>query len=155
MEPFTVIAALIFTIPVLALIGGIVGGILKARGRQRLAELVQRERIAAIERGIDPSRLPPAPMLEDEANRLSALVSMNAHLTPTNAQKAQGFLVTGVIMLSLAIGLILMLLFLPDARANGAWAAGLLPLSIGVALLVCAFIVRRSPDQDRKGTPKP
>jgi hypothetical protein len=143
----TVVAALIFVIPVLAVIGGIVGGILKARGRLRLIELMQRERIAAIERGIDPSKLPPLPMLDVDFQKIAALV-------PTNAQKAQGFLVTGVVLLGCSIGLTLMLLLLPESRANSAWAAGLMPFAIAVALLVAALIVRRTPDDDRTGNPK-
>jgi hypothetical protein len=144
---FAVVAALIFMIPVLAVVGGIVGGILKARGRLRLMELVQRERIAAIERGIDPSKLSPLPVLDVDFQKIAALL-------PTNKQKAQGFLITGVVLLGCSIGLTLMLLLLPDPRANSAWAAGMMPLAIAVALLVAALIVRRTPDDDRTGGPR-
>ena len=46
-------------IPIVAIIGGITAGIVKTSMRQRMVELAQKERIAAIERGIDPERLPP------------------------------------------------------------------------------------------------
>ncbi len=134
---FTILVALIFTIPVIAVTGGIIGGILKAQGRQRLAELIQRERIAAIERGIDPGKLPSLPA--EVGLDLRAVAS----LMPTPAQKAQGFLVSGIVLLGIAVGLIAMLLLLPDAAANRAWAAGLIPLSLGVALVVASFIVRQ------------
>ncbi len=146
-HPFTIIAVLVFMIPVLAVIGGIIGGILKAQGRQRLAELIQRERIAAIEHGIDPGKLPPLPVLDRDFKSIVALM-------PSDAQRAQGFLITGVVLLGTSIGLILMLLLLTDPRANHAWAAGLLPLAIAIALLVSARIVRRSAGGDRTEDPK-
>ena len=46
-------------IPIVAITGGIVVAVVRALGRQRMIELAQRERIAAIERGVDPSKLPP------------------------------------------------------------------------------------------------
>ena len=144
---FTIIAALIFAIPVVAVIGFIIGGILRAQGRQRLAELVQRERIAAIERGIDPSKLPSLPV--EGGPDLRAVVS----LLPTPAQRAQGFLVSGIVLLAIAIGLIAMLLLLPDPHANRAWAAGLIPFSLGVALVASSFIVGRGVGNDRPGGP--
>ncbi len=144
---FMIIAILVFMIPVLAVIGGIIGGILKAQGRQRLAELIQRERIAALEKGIDPSKLPPLPVLDRDLKSIVALM-------PTDAQRARGFLITGVVLLGASIGLIVMLLLLTDARHNQAWAAGLLPLSIAIALLVSARIVRRSAGGDQNGGPK-
>ena len=143
----TIIAVLIFMIPVVAVIGGIIGGILKAQGRQRLAELVQRERIAAIERGIDTSKLPslPAEVGPDIRTVMSLLPS---------PEKAQGFLVSGIVLLAIAIGLIAMLLLLPDPQANRAWAAGLMPFCLGVALVVSSFIVRQGTGDDRSGGPK-
>jgi hypothetical protein len=138
-----VIAALVFAIPVLAIMGGIIAGILKAQGRRRLVELIQRERIAAIERGVDPSKLPPPPTLDIDAASVATLVRS---FRQSNAQKAQGFLITGLIILATGIGLSLMLLLLPDEEANRAWATGILPLSVGIALIVSSAIVRRGPD---------
>ena len=48
----------LFAIPIITIIGGIAIGIIRAIGEQRLLELAQRERIAAIERGLDPTKLP-------------------------------------------------------------------------------------------------
>src|SRR5258705_4844462 len=56
-------------IPIVAIVGGITAGIVRTLGRQRLVELAQRERIAAIERGIDPTKLPPLPAMMDETGR--------------------------------------------------------------------------------------
>ena len=51
----------LFTIPIVAIIGGITAGIVKSVHRQRLLELAQKERIAAIERGVDLEKLPDNP----------------------------------------------------------------------------------------------
>src|SRR5207248_4823258 len=52
----TFLPFLIFSIPIVAIVGGITAGIVRTLGNQRLMELAQRERIAAIERGVDPSK---------------------------------------------------------------------------------------------------
>lgn len=66
----------------------------------------------------------------------------------------KGFLITGIVLLGCSVGLTLMLLLLPDPKANSACAAGLMPFAIAVALLVAALIVRRSPEDDRASGPK-
>ncbi len=60
MSDLAPVIAIVFslTIPLVAIIGGITAGIIKSNARRRLMELAQRERIAAIERGIDPEKLP-------------------------------------------------------------------------------------------------
>src|SRR5258706_9749402 len=50
---------LVFAIPIVAIVGGITAGIVRSLGQQPLAELAAPERLAAIERGIPPSQLPP------------------------------------------------------------------------------------------------
>ena len=59
------IPILIIAIPIMAIAGGIVVGVVRMIGQQRLLELAQRERIAAIERGIDPGKI-PTPSIFDE-----------------------------------------------------------------------------------------
>jgi hypothetical protein len=56
--PEMIIALGVMALPLAAIIGGITAGILKSNARHRLVELAQRERIVALERGIDPERLP-------------------------------------------------------------------------------------------------
>lgn len=55
-----IMALAVMSIPIVAMIGGLTLAIIKIIGRQRLEELARRERIAAIERGMDPSKLPAA-----------------------------------------------------------------------------------------------
>lgn len=118
---------LILGTPAAAVVGGIVAGILRMLGRQRLLELAQRERLAAVERGADPNLLPPLPLpIENAPRRLE-----------------QGFLIGGLITLGLGIGLTLMMMFLPHGQGRDVWAIGFVPTFLGIALLLCARVVRQ------------
>ncbi|HXK12046.1 MAG TPA: DUF6249 domain-containing protein [Vicinamibacteria bacterium] len=141
------LAMMILAIPIVAIMGGILAGILKTRGQQRLLELAQRERIAAIEKGIDPSRLPPLPVIGDDL--------APAYLTPRQAdlRRAQGLLIGGLVLLAIGLGLSTMLVLLPDPDARRAWAAGLIPSFIGLALIASSAIVRREAPAETDGVP--
>ncbi len=134
-EPELLIPPLIFAIPIIAITGGIISGIVKAAGRQRLIELAQRERIAAIERGIDPAKLPPLPALDEAADWMGR---------PYGARyRSQGLLIGGLITLFAGAGIMTFLLILkPDGGDHPVWAVGLIPAFVGVALLLSAWIVR-------------
>jgi hypothetical protein len=159
METAGIIAVMLLAIPVVAIVGGITAGIMKTRGHQRLIELARRERIAAIEKGLDPAKLPPLPVMgnDDAANYLSGMLRAEAALSPRQRglRQAQGFLVTGLILLGSGVGLSLMLAILPEANENNAWAVGLLPTFIGLALLVCSAVVRRDALANNDGGPGP
>jgi len=146
---------MILVIPIVAIIGGITAGILKTRGQQRIIELAQRERIAAIEKGLDPAQLPPLPAIGGDSTamqRLAALVP-----TPRQAERhrAQGFLISGLILLAIGLGLSMMLLILPDAAEHRAWVAGLIPSFIGLALLVSSVVVSRGASADANSADDP
>jgi len=146
---------MILVIPIVAIIGGITAGILKTRGQQRIIELAQRERIAAIEKGLDPAQLPPLPAIGGDSTamqRLAALVP-----TPRQAERhrAQGFLISGLILLAIGLGLSMMLLILPDAAEHRAWVAGLIPSFIGLALLVSSVVVSRGASADATSADDP
>jgi hypothetical protein len=144
---------MIFAIPIVAIIGGITAGIMKTRGRERLVELAQRERIAAIEKGIDPAKLPPLPLVGNDATTMNVLERAFERAMPTTPRqaelrRAQGFLISGLILLAIGLGLSIMLLILPEAAEHRAWAAGLIPAFIGLALLVSSAIVRKDAPAD-------
>jgi len=122
-------------LPIIAIVGGIVAGIMKQTGRQRLVELAQQERIAAIQRGIDPSQLPPLPLeaLGDAGTLLSGYKS--------DLKRAQGFLIAGVIILFSGIGISAFLLILEETREERVWAVGLIPALVGIALLISARLI--------------
>jgi hypothetical protein len=143
---------MIFAIPIVAIVGGITAGIVRTLGQQRLIELAQRERIAAIEKGIDPSKLPPLPLAADRNDDVAAM-----YMSPRQAslRRAQGLLIGGIITLSVGIGLGLMLWFLVDGEDQGkVWAVGMIPAFVGFAMLLSSFIVRGSaPEEDRAPRP--
>ena len=125
---------LIFGTPALAIVGGITAGILRMRGQQRMMELAQRERIAAIEKGLDLSQMPPLPF--PTSVRHAAL------------RKVQGLMIGGVLTLAIGISLSLTLILLAENDAKQAWPIGLVPMFVGVALLISAGIVRRGVDEE-------
>jgi predicted PurR-regulated permease PerM len=117
---------LVLAVLIVAIIGGIMAGILKTQGQHRLVELAQRERIAAIERGIDPSKLPPLP-LPAGTDELAAM-----YMSPRRAalHQAQSLLVGGLITFAVDLGFALTMLVLD--RTGRAWAVGLIPGFVGI-----------------------
>ncbi len=124
------IPLMVLTIPIIAVIGGITAGILKTMGRQRLIELAQRERIAAIERGLDPSKLPPLAGLEDDEE---------SSWSRTPKQRAQGLLIGGIVTLFAGVAVSIFLSIMEDH--GEAWAVGIIPAAVGLALLISAFLI--------------
>jgi hypothetical protein len=138
------IPMMVFAIPIVAIAGGIMAGIVRILGQQRVVELAQRERIAAIERGIDPSRLPAIPSLSMGDD--FGVVGM----TPRQSmlRRSSGLMIGGLVTLGVGLGLGIMLYLLNDTRDENVWAVGLIPGFVGIALLLSSWLVRRSADQD-------
>src|SRR5438445_8420947 len=129
-EPEFFIPFLVFAIPIVAIIGGITAGIVRMLGQQKLAELAARERMAAIERGIEPSKLPPMPGLGDDG-------WIGQGYDPR--RRAQGLMIGGLV--TLAVGIALSILIWTTSEERSGWAVGLIPGLVGVALLLSAWIV--------------
>jgi len=129
-----IVPLLIFSVPIVAIVGGITAGIVKTISRHRLMELAQRERIAAIERGVDPSKLPPPPDFGGPGDREEfGLFQYNP------LRRAQGLMIGGLVTLAVGVSLAIFLQYVSDER--GVWAVGLIPGSIGIALLLSAALV--------------
>ena len=126
---------LVFSIPIIAIVGGITVAIVRTLGRQRLIELAQQERIAAIQRGVDISKLPPPPnmSLDDD-------LSLYLPGPERDRRRAQGLMVGGIITLASGIGIMAFLSVI--AEHDQAWAVGIIPASVGLALLLSAWLVR-------------
>jgi hypothetical protein len=120
----------VFTIPLVAIIGGITMGIVRTVGQQRLAELARRERIAAIERGMDPDKLSP-PVDIDGFDPYGA---GNGRL-----RRAHGLLIGGFILIAVGIGLMVLLQQVEPSKSH--WVLGVMPLLIGCALLAASRVV--------------
>ena len=139
-ESGALIALAAFAIPIVAITGGLVMGIVRTLGRQRMMELAQRERIASIERGVDVSKLQPID--------LSALDGRDSwggdDRCSSPSRRAQGLLIGGLVTLFAGIGIALffgLLLGGHEGEEGHLWAIGLIPVLVGIALLISAKIV--------------
>jgi uncharacterized protein DUF6249 len=120
----------VFIIPVIAIIGGITMGIVRTLGQQRLEELARRERIAAIERGIDPDKLPPPAT----PSSYDVYGVGNGRL-----RRAHGLIIAGSVLIAVGVGLMALLRVMQPNDPN--WVVGTLPLFVGLALLVSSRVV--------------
>jgi hypothetical protein len=145
----TFVPFLIFSIPIVAIVGGITAGIVRTLGNQRLMELAQRERIAAIERGVDPSKLPPMPV----AMTVHGSWGGSMYLSPHDYAKrrSQGLMIGGLVCLFTGVALAVFISMVNDGAERGAWAVGLIPAAVGAALILSSIIVR--PRDDGSGNP--
>ena len=128
---------LVFSIPIIAIVGGISAGIIRTMGQQRLVEMAQRERIAAIERGIDPAKLPPIAGMMGHGDDVTAM-----YLSPVEyaRRRSMNLMTGGVITLFVGIGVGLFL-YIVD-HGDNSWGVGIVPIAIGLGLLLSAALVR-------------
>ncbi len=143
-EPEMLYGFMVFSIPIIAIIGGITVAVVRSLGRQRLVELAQQERIAAIQRGVDISKLPPLPSVAMD-NDEAALLGFSG--PERDRRRAQGLLIAGIITLFAGAGIMAFLSVIE--RSDNAWAVGIIPAAVGMALLLSAWIVHpkgRGPD---------
>lgn len=125
---------IIFSIPILAIVGGTISGILKSVGQQRLLELAQRERMMAIERGIPPEKLPPL--------QFPASGELGLTFAQQQLRRSHGLMIGGLISLGIGMGMIVFLQMIPDAADKNVWGVGLVPAFVGVACILSGWIVR-------------
>jgi len=119
-----------FAIPIIAIVGAMTVAILRVTGQQRLAELERRERIAAIERGVDPSKLPPMSSPDSYSN---------GNGVGSRTRRAHGLMIGGLVLLAVGTS---MMVFLWSVEPNkSVWALGLMPFLIGIALLISAKVI--------------
>lgn len=131
------------SIPVLAIVGGFTMGIIRTLSRQRLIELAQKERIAAIERGVDPAKLPPIELPSGLRGKENGMTFEQRAL-----QRSHGLMIGGLIVFFFGIAMSIMIGALePDP---GGWAAGLIFVFTGIALMISSRIGRPSPEEVRR-----
>ena len=129
-------------IPVVAIVGGITAGIVRMVLKARVMELAQRERIAAIERGVDISRLQPLPVDVDTDD-----TAIFASPRQVMLNRSRGLMVGGIVTLAVGVGLGTMLGVLNEGSER-VWAVGLIPALVGVALLISSVLIRNAADED-------
>lgn len=140
--PFAIIPlVLVMLIPLVAIVGGITVGIVKTLSRQRLLELAQKERLAAIERGIDPERLPPL-QLPFELEKKPVLTFEQRQL-----RRSQGLMIGGLITAGVGAGFVAMGFLGSDPEIR---EPGLLFLMVGLGLLLSSRIGRPSAEEVRR-----
>jgi hypothetical protein len=127
-DDFTGIFAM--AIPIVAIIGGITVAVVRTLGQQRLAELAHRERIVALERGVDPSKLPPPPVLDYGP----------AYGTYNPQRRYHGLLIGGIVCLVVGLSVAAFLRIMETDK--NAWSVGLIPAGVGVALLLSAALIK-------------
>jgi hypothetical protein len=138
---FALIAAL--AIPVVAIVGGIAAGIVKTLSRRKLLEMAQRERIAAIERGIDPDKLPPLQLPEGWTNGRTKPTFEQQQLKRSHLLRVWGYILT-------AFGATLFIALLVTGEDEGGWISGLVFMGIGVGLLLGSRVGRPTPEEVRE-----
>ena len=138
------------SIPIVAIVGGIAAGIVRMMHRQRAFELMQRERIAAIERGLDPDKIASLqrPLIYDDNGVFTdPLVA--------NERRRQGLLIGGIVTLFVGIAVAVFLYGVNDGNEREkVWLVGMIPAAVGLALLLSSFLIRpvgssRPPSSER------
>jgi hypothetical protein len=114
-------------IPIIAIAGGITMAIVRIFTQARLEELARKERIAAIERGVDPAKLPDVPASDSYGIGSSRL------------RRAHGLLIGGLILLAIGLGVSVVFAFVEPDKAN--WIVGVVPGFVGAALLIASRVV--------------
>ena len=144
MKLFEALPFLLFiTIPLVAIIGGFTTGIVRTLSRQRLLELAQRERIAAIERGVDPAKLPPITLPESERGKKNGLTFEQRSL-----QRSHGLMIAGLVVTAFGLATTAMIVVMEPEP--GRWAPGMIFTFTGVALMLSSRVGRPSAEEVRR-----
>jgi hypothetical protein len=137
-SPSEFIPLMLLSIPIVAIVGGIAAGIVRMMHRHRTFELIQRERIAAIERGLDPDKIASLqrPIMFDELG-----VFTDPRMT---AQKQrQGLLIGGIVTLFSGLAISVFVYGVTDGNERDkVWLVGMIPAAVGVALLLSSALIR-------------
>jgi hypothetical protein len=143
---------LFVTIPLVAILGGFTTGIVRTLSRQRLLELAQRERIAAIERGVDPAKLPPITLPESLRGKKNDLTFEQRAL-----HRSHGLMIAGLVVTAFGLAMCIMISVIEPEP--GRWVPGLIFVFTGIALMISSRVgrpsaedIRRSVEERRKCT---
>ncbi len=138
MEPGDVAGLLIVSGMVfggMSIVGGIANGFIRGRNRQNVAEMIQRERVAMIERGVDPERLPSVTDHPLWAAFESGAVTERQFMN----RRRQMLLMIGLVLTFVGVALGV---FLGFVAGDDVWTIGLMPFAVGLALLLASRFVK-------------
>jgi len=137
-----VVPFMIFAIPVVAVAGGILAGVIKTVSAHRLMEAAVRERMALVARGIDPSKIPPP---GDAGLAGSWLMSSPDY----PRYRAQGLLIGGVATLAGSLAWLGVTAALRSWE-DGDWGIAVVAGSVALALILSGLIIM---PRGRQGAP--
>ncbi len=106
----------------------------KTKRRLHIFDLIHKERMQAIEKGLPYPELPPYAIDEEEDHK-------HMPIKPTSVRVYAGL--AAVIILGGA-GALTALIISPDRYLQSLWSMGLIPIFLGVGLLLYAYINRNA-----------
>jgi hypothetical protein len=121
---------LVFAIPIVAVAGWIMAGIVRTISAHRLLEAAVQERMALVARGVDPERIPA----------VTSLGGLRMDAAAYERHRAQGLLVWGLTLLAGGVTFALVAGNL-DAWTEADWPLGVVAAAIGAALLLSSALV--------------
>jgi hypothetical protein len=123
----------IFIIPIVAIAGGIISGIVHTVMRARVRELEIRERIVMIERGLVP---PPESDPETFDRRMYSMHQIQReHVAPRHRS-------AGVVLMSVGLGLMVLLTFAGDVPRQGLGVGGFIMI-LGLGFFINSLFAPR------------
>lgn len=117
-------------IPVAAIIWLMVSSLSEEKTKRHNREMIHRERMAAIEKGLDEPY--------DETTLPSALI---------HREDQTGLLTSGIISMAAGLGIAVFLAILVDPDDRNVMAVGFVPFFVGIGLVVAWWVTRRFTDQ--------
>jgi hypothetical protein len=140
----------VFVIPIVAIAGGIISGIVHTVMRARVRELEIRERIAMIERGLVP---PPESDPETFDRRMYSMHQIQReHVAPRHRS-------AGVVLMSVGLGMMVLLTYAGDVPRQGLGVGGFIMI-LGLGFFINSLFAPRPtsrsslpPSSSRPGEP--
>jgi hypothetical protein len=125
----------IFVIPIVAIAGGIISGIVHTVMRARVRELEIRERIAMIERGLVP---PPESDPETFDRRMYSMHQIQReHVAPRHRS-------AGVVLMSVGLGMMVLLTYAGGVPRQGLGVGGFIMI-LGLGFFINSLFAPRPP----------
>ncbi len=135
-----VVPFMIFAIPVVAIAGGILAGVVKTVSAHRLMEAAVRERMALVARGVDPSKIPPP----GDASLGGGWLMSSPHYP---RYRAQGLLIGGIATLAGSLAWLGVTAAL-HSWEDGEWGVAVVAGSVALALILSGLIIMPRGRQD-------
>jgi len=132
-----------FLIPITAIVGGILAGIVATVTRARVRELEIRERIAMIERGMVP---PPESDPEGFDRRMQSMDRLHrGHVAPRHRS-------AGIVLIAVGLGMAVLLTYAGDVPRQAIGIGGFIVI-LGLGFFVNSLFATQPPPPPRSNQP--